>query len=190
MGLRCVIASLLATAACQPLYGGQAEIQHRPEKKPEPSVVTAVQPITYVEDCTVNFEYSPASAAWHPHPARARQLVTDGDGAQQAAARGSEEKRVMRTLDALWKYRLALEADPYDAEATLKLALEYDALLRKGCALAMLHRLTALTINPKFITAANAQIQTVGDNPSWFKGYRNEALVAVGLPPQRSRTTP
>jgi hypothetical protein len=195
MRTRWSIASLLAVAACQPLHGGPAEQLHMIPTKPMPKGATTVETVAYVEDCTVNFAYVPVSPGWHPQPARAVQLVADGDAVHRpAVANGDsverDDKRVFDMLYALEKYREALEANPYDAEATLKLALQYDALRRKGCALAMLHRLTALTINPRFITAANAQIQTVGDNPSWFKGYRNEALVAVGLPPQRSRTIP
>jgi hypothetical protein len=76
------------------------------------------------------------------------------------------------------QYRQALIADPYNAEATLKLALAYDKVLRKGCALAMLKRLDALAANPKF--GAEPQINRVLDNESWFKPYRNDALKALG----------
>jgi len=34
--------------------------------------------------------------------------------------------------------------------------------------------------NPKFATEANRQIDAVGDNGIWFKGYRKDAMQAVG----------
>ena len=58
------------------------------------------------------------------------------------------------------------------------LALAYDKVLRKGCALAMLKRLDALAANPKF--GAEPQINRVLDNESWFKPYRTDALKALG----------
>jgi hypothetical protein len=189
MALRCLLASLLVAVACQPMHGGPPETLRDPAEKPKPSAATPAQSITYVEDCTVDF--ADDAVRWHPRPVYAQQLVAEGDIAQQSAAKASvPAAKRDGTLDALKKYQGALLENPYDAEATLKLALEYDALLRKGCALAMLRRLTALTINPKFVRDANARIQTVEDNPGWFKAYRNEALVAVGLPPSRARATP
>jgi light-regulated signal transduction histidine kinase (bacteriophytochrome) len=77
-------------------------------------------------------------------------------------------------------YRRALLSDPYNAEATLKLALAYDRVLRKGCALAMLRRLETLAANPTLQPEAEPMIQLVVANPHWFKPYHGDALRAVG----------
>ena len=82
--------------------------------------------------------------------------------------------------EAIDKYRNALIKDPYNVDATLKLAVAYDKVLRKGCALAMLKRLAALSNNPKCASEANRNIDSIDANGQWFKGYRKEAMAAVG----------
>ena len=74
-----------------------------------------------------------------------------------------------------------MQKDPYNADATLKLAVAYDKVLHKGCALAMLKRLASLSSNPKFANESNRARDAVGDNATWFKGYRKDALQAAGL---------
>ena len=78
------------------------------------------------------------------------------------------------------KYRNALIKDPYNATATLKLALAYDKVYRKGCAIAMLKRLASLSNNPKWAAEANRNIDAIDANGAWFKGYRKDAMAAVG----------
>ena len=58
--------------------------------------------------------------------------------------------------------------------------LAYDRLLRKVCALAMLKRLVALQNNPTWTKAVTAKISQISDNAQWFKGYRKDAMSAVG----------
>jgi hypothetical protein len=180
-GSSSLLAIALAVAACQPLYGGAPEKLHAPEKKKRPPEADAKDvPIKYIDECTASFQDD--AKKWHPNPQRAGQLVESGDTAQQNAERAKEPAaKVAAIKDALDKYRSALLQDPYNAQATLKLALEYDMLLRKGCALAMLKRLSTLTNNPKFAKQAKAAIDSIGDNAGWFKGYRKDALSAVGL---------
>jgi hypothetical protein len=60
------------------------------------------------------------------------------------------------------------------------LALAYDRVYRKGCAIAMLKRLAALTVNPKYGKTANPTIDSISDNGQWFKRYRKDAMAAVG----------
>ncbi|MGE5182734.1 MAG: hypothetical protein ACM31C_11755, partial [Acidobacteriota bacterium] len=78
------------------------------------------------------------------------------------------------------KYRNALIKDPYNVTATLELAVAYDKVLRKGCAIAMLKRLSALSNNPKWANEANRNIDSIDANGQWFKGYRKDAMAAVG----------
>ena len=175
--LACLV---LATTGCQALYGGKPERLKNPERKkapPEPEQASVK--IQYVEDCTANVRDDPKLA--RPNPGLANQLVGDGDTALQNANKAkdpaSQAELIKLSID---KYRNALVKDPYNHEATLKLALAYDMVYRKGCAIAMLKRIAALQANPKYAKAANAKADEVNDNSSWFKGYRKDAIAAVG----------
>lgn len=119
----------------------------------------------------MNFSAPPTTKR---QPKVAEQHVVAGDSAIEQSA-PTKPQLAVQGVEA---YRQALIADPYNAEATLKLALAYDKVLRKGCALAMLKRLDALAANPKF--GAEPQINRVLDNEQWFKPYRNDALKALG----------
>jgi hypothetical protein len=70
--------------------------------------------------------------------------------------------------------------DPYSVDATLKLAIAYDKAMRKGCALALLKRLSQLAGHPKYGSEANRRIDDIDANGAWFKGYRKDAMAAVG----------
>jgi hypothetical protein len=83
---------------------------------------------------------------------------------------------VVKSID---KYVAAPRADPYSAAATLRLAVAYDQVRYKGCALAMLRRLHALGANTKLVPDQAQRIDDLVDNPQWFKDYRKEALAAA-----------
>jgi hypothetical protein len=176
-----VCLALGALTGCQALYGGKPERLKNPErrKKPPDPEGTATL-IKYVEDCTANFRDDPKLAP-RPNPGLANQLVGDGDTAMQNANKAkdpaSQAELVKLSID---KYRNALIKDAYNHEATLKLALAYDLVYRKGCALAMLKRIASMQSNPRYAKQANAKADEVNDNASWFKGYRKDAVAAVG----------
>ena len=173
-----VFVCLLGFAACQPLYGGAADGLHTPAVKPRP--VEKGQPIVYIESCSASFQEDPRT--WHAQPKLAPPLIQTGDTDLVGANKAPDEPaRVGLVRDAIEKYRLALQKDPYNADATVKLAVAYDKVLRKGCALAMLRRLSSLSGNPKFANATTAAKEAVTNNPGWFKGYRVDALTAAGL---------
>jgi hypothetical protein len=167
-------------AACQPLYGDKPEKLHTPEKKKKPpEVAEADIPVKYIDDCAADFHADPRTA--HPLPTMAQPLTNEGDTALQGADKATDANaKVGLIKDAITKYSNALKKDPYNADATLKLAHAYDLVLRKGCALAMLKRLAALSANPKFAKDAQLKIDSIDDNAGWFKGYRKDAIAAVG----------
>ena len=108
-------------------------------------------------------------------------MVGDGDTALQQSGKAKDPPAQAELIRvAIDKYRNALVKDPYNSEATLKLAIAYDLVYRKGCALAMLKRLASLSANPKFAKQANRNIDSVTDNTQWFKGYRKDAISSVG----------
>jgi hypothetical protein len=176
-----VVACLaLMLVACQPLYGGKPEHLKNPEKKKRPPEAEAPPPeIKYVDDCNADFRDDPKKV--HPQTPMSRQLSDAGDVAMQSSEKEkNDQKKVDLIREAIDKYRNALIKDPYNITATLQLAVAYDRVLRKGCAIAMLKRLAALSNNPKFSNEANRNIDSIDANGQWFKGYRKDALAAVG----------
>ena len=168
------------TTACQPLYGNKPEKLPGVPKKPKPKEAEVAEvPIKEIEECPADFRSDPKNV--RPQTSVSNQLTGEGDTAlansDKAADPAAAAGLVREGID---KYRNALLKDPYNAEATLKLALAYDKVYRKGCAIAMLKRLAALSANPKFARTANPAIESIGDNGQWFKRYRKDAMSAVG----------
>ena len=182
MGKGLVALSLVSLCACQPMYKEKAE----PLKAP-PQRIRRAQPepppaeLAFVETCDVDFTGKPTKKR---ETFKAQQLTVQANAVLQptitAPARPSAPASLQSVQDAISMYREALIKDPYNAEATLKLALAYDRVLRKGCALAMLRRLETLAANPMFHADAEPLIELVEQNPHWFPPYYKLALRAVG----------
>ena len=176
----CVVLVAGSVAACQPLYGGKPEKLRNPErkKKPDEPPEAAIQ-VKYIEECVASFRDDPKGV--RPDTGRSNALVGDGDTAlsqvPKAKDPASQAELIKQSID---KYRSALIKDPYNQEATLKLAVAYDMVYRKGCALALLKRISALESNPKYRNAAKRVADEVADNAQLFKGYRKDAVSAVG----------
>lgn len=168
------------SVGCQALYGGKPEKLRNPErkKKPEEPPEKAAE-IKYVDDCVANFRDDPKLV--RPDPGRANTLVGDGDTAMgqvpKAKDPASQASLIVQSIE---KYRSALVKDPYNHEATFKLAVAYDMVYRKGCALALLKRIAALESHPKYKSVAKRIADEVEGNGQLFKGYRKDALQAVG----------
>lgn len=180
--LACLVlaSGALGASGCQPLYGGKPETLLKPTKKKKPPAPPEEEvKVVYVEECTSDFRGDPTRV--RPMPTAAQSLIQEGQTAMQSADRAkdpaAQAELVKVSID---KFINALKKDPYSAEATLNLALAYDKVLRKGCALALLKRLPQLEGNPKFEKEARLVADRVSDNTSWFKGYRKDAISAVG----------
>ncbi len=169
-----------AVTSCSPLYGGRPEKLKNPERKKKPKEAEEAAPqITYVEECNANFSDDPKKA--RPQLSEGRRLFDAGEGALEQSDKVKEDSMKVSLLrEAIDKYRNALIKDPYNVPATLKLAVAYDRVLRKACAIAMLKRLAALSNNPKWASEANRNIDSIDANAQWFKGYRKDAMAAVG----------
>ncbi len=166
--------------ACQPLYGGKPERLVAPAKKKPPKEEAAPEvQIKEVEDCQADFRLDPRTA--RPQASLSSQLTGEGDTALASSDKATDPSTQAGLLrEAVDKYRNALIKDPYNSEATLKLALAYDRVYRKGCAIAMLKRLATLSGNPKFSHTAGPAIDSISDNSQWFRRYRKDAMSAVG----------
>jgi hypothetical protein len=174
-----VVGLCLGLVACKPLYGDPPDRLHPLEEKRRPADPPA-PPIIYVEDCQTSFQDDPTK--WHRQPTLAAPLIERGDAALASSDKTKQDTaQVGLVRDAIDKYRLALQKDPYSADATLKLAVAYDKVLYKGCALAMLKRLASLASNPKFANETNQALGAITGNGRWFKGYRKDAMQAAGL---------
>jgi hypothetical protein len=180
--LACLVlaASSLSLGGCQPLYGSKAEKLRNPEKKKRPPAPPDEETrVVYVEECASDFRGDPARA--RPTPTLANQLVSEGEIAMQSSDRAADPTSQAELLRVgIDKFRNALIKDPYNHDATLQLALAYDRVRRKGCALAMLKRLAQLETNPKYARGARLAADKVTDNEQWFRGYRKDAISAVG----------
>jgi len=179
-GVLLCIALAFGVASCSPLYGNKPDRLKNPEKKKKPPEEEAkVQPVKYIDECTANFSDDPKKA--RPQPPMGRTLYEQAESALQQSDTAKEDSiKVGLIKEAIEKYRNALIKDPYNVPATLKLAVAYDRVLRKGCAIAMLKRLASLSNNPKWASEANRNIDTIDANAQWFKGYRKDAMQAVG----------
>lgn len=181
-GVRLLVCLTLAcgVTACAPMYGARPEKLKNPERRKRPKEVEEAKPqIQYVEDCSANFTDDPKKA--RPQVPLARRLFAQAESALEESERAKEDTaKVGLIQEAIDKYRNALIKDPYNIPATLKLAVAYDRVLRKGCAIAMLKRLASLSNHPKFASEANRNIDAIDANAQWFKGYRKDAMSAVG----------
>jgi hypothetical protein len=177
------IASLVLVA-CQPMYGAKPEkmrmaIRDRRDTKIPTDDIPAGP--TYVETCTVDFQKAAPKTGIKRDTRSSAKLVGSGDTTITTAdATADVAQRADLVRESIDRYSGALVRDPFNAEATLKLALAYDRVYRKGCALALLKRLVALAGNQLYEPDATANINRVDDNKQWFKGYRTEALRAIG----------
>jgi hypothetical protein len=180
MRLLVALALAFGVASCSPLYGSKPEKLRNPEKKKRPpEVAEATAEIKYVEDCNANFSDDPKKA--NRQSPLSRQLFDQAETSLVESDKAKEETMKIGLIkEAIEKYRNALIKDPYNVPATLKLAVAYDRVLRKGCAIAMLKRLASLSNNPKFASEANRNIDAIDANAQWFKGYRKDAMAAVG----------
>jgi hypothetical protein len=170
----------LGSLGCQPLYGGKPEKLKNPEKKKHPAEAPdQVAEVKYVEDCTANFRDDPKRV--FRDTSGSNTLTGAGDDAlgqaDKAKDPASQAELIRVSID---KYRNALTKDPYNSEATLKLAIAYDRVYRKGCALKLLARISTLEANPKFQREAKRAADQVADSKEWFRGYRKDAVAAVG----------
>jgi hypothetical protein len=173
----------IAVAGCQGLYDGRPAPLPRtpkPTKHVEPPDPAAT--IRYVEDCPANFRGTPITDAQRDRAGSERLARQGTDAVTTAAAQKDPVAQASGVTTAIDKLGAALSKDPYNADATLELALAYHRVYRKGCALKLLGRIATLENHPKFRAAAKQAADRVSDSTEWFGGYRREALVAVGRP--------
>lgn len=169
---------LAVVAGCQSMYGQPSEPLLKVRKLPHPAVPEVDPLVVYVDDCPTNFHADPTGIAIDK--SRASQLTVRGDTSiQQAKRLDNPTARAEVVRDAIDQYREALIKDPYNAEATLKLALAYDQVNRRGCALKLLGRIATLESHPKFRIAARRMVDWVTDTPEWFQRYRKDAMAIL-----------
>ena len=170
----------MSSVGCQQLYGGKPEKLKTPEKKKKPPEPPGTEVgVKYIDDCTANFRDDPKRVFRDKQGSST--LVQAGDDSLSQALKvtdpAAQAESIRVSID---KYRNALQKDPYNADATLKLALAYDRVYRKGCALKLLARIATLESHPNFRVDAKRAADQVADSGEWFKGYRKEAVAAVG----------
>ena len=172
----------VAMAACQPMYGAPPEKLAKPkipvdkikeETKPQPPAKPEL-----VDVCPVDISRPAEKVA--RNKTAAQQRLQEGDVERERSQKEADDaEKAKHAKRSLQSYSDALVADPYHAEATLMLAVAYDAFRRKGCALRMLERIGIMRSNPALRGEAMAAADRVRTNPQWFAAYRDEAMKAV-----------
>lgn len=171
--------TIVAMMACQPMYAGKRERLRAPDELPRPpdpqgsgSAAKVIPKLD--ENCGTDRTTRTANLP-------SRSIGEQGDKKRVDASREPDaEKRAHKALEAVELYRSALAKDPYNQEATLGLAVAYDMLRRKGCALKMLTRIATLARHQAFRNTSDKLADEVKQTPQWFEHYRTEAERAVG----------
>jgi hypothetical protein len=171
---------VVAWAGCQPLYGGKPEpMKGPPKKKPPPEAEMVASTITWDEECEVDFHGKAGAVA--PNVNAGRTLSETASNTLVQADRSADPKsRAQLTLEAIDKFKAALGKDPYNAEATYGLAVAYTKVLRKGCTLKLLKRLSDLKNNDKYAGDAQRMIDAAADQNA-FKPFKKDAQQALGI---------
>ena len=180
------LVAVLAFAACQPMYGAKAPPMKSPQVIPEgkrkiktDDVAVKPQPIDQCEWRTKAL--ADPTKLPKRETTRSQDAVARADGklrSSDGAADVTSKEALL--IDSIQEYGAALSADPYNADATLKLALAYDKVLRKGCALKLIDRLAKMSAHPKLERDANAKLDEIENHKTWFEDYRKDALKATG----------
>lgn len=177
---RVVALAALLLASCS-MYGAKPDPMGHPRPEPVGKDKPVVEKVTPIEDCPVDFHHMIPKGGVKRDPMAAGTAVQSGDRSIKTANEATEpERRVDELRAAIEQYKHALVSDPYSSHATLQLAVAYDRVYRKGCALELLRRLYALANHPDFQADATNDIDRIEDNKAWFKDYRSEAMKAVG----------
>lgn len=180
--LAAVLVASVAGAGCGGLYSGKPEKVYKPSKKKEPDVVVAPVEIKWAVECTakLNEEAGVALKTHKKNEARVKQIAAQAQELLDAAATTTDNKqKAGQTAEAIDKLRKALVDAPYSAEATYSLAIGYARSRRKGCALAMLKRLSQLEKYDDFTSVSKRLIGDALDNAE-FQPFRKDADEAMG----------
>lgn len=168
-------------AGCGGLYSGKPEKVYKPGKKKEPEVVVAPTEIKWNNECAAKLNEEPGAAlkTHKKNEARVKQVAAQAEELLDAAAASTDNKqKAGQTAEAIDKLRKALVDAPYSAEATYQLAIGYARSRRKGCALAMLKRLSQLEKYDDFQAASKRMISAALDNGE-FQPFRKDADEAM-----------
>lgn len=172
----------LPALGCSGPYAGKAEKLHKPPKSAEPDEPPAAAvEIKYADECPVKFQEDPKDAIkQHRRNASAStRLVEQADTLLDDARVAKDDKqRAAQAAEAISKLRKALIDAPYHADATYKLAHAYAITRRRGCALALLKRLTELQKYGDFAADARRKIDEAEGDPVFapFRKQANEAI--------------
>lgn len=172
--------AVLVLAGC-PMYGEKPAKLRNPPPQPVGKDKPVVEKVKPIEECPVDFHHTIPKGGVKRDVMAAGSAVQSGDrSVDRANGSPDPERRIDELRAAIEQYKHALVVDPYSSHATLQLAVVYDRVYRKGCALELLRRLYALSNHPDFQGEATNDIDRIEDNKPWFHDYRDEAMKAVG----------
>ncbi|MCG8418363.1 MAG: hypothetical protein MJE77_10515 [Proteobacteria bacterium] len=174
------LGAITAEAGCAHPYSGKPEKLKKPRKKRKPESAqqaeNAEAPVLD-EKCRTNFFAD--NSRVRRRTRTSRQLTRQAEEILLEAERQEGSSRITAVGDALGKLRNALQADPYSAEATYRMAAAYASVGKKGCAVALLQRLNDLTKMPAAEASAERAINRALRDQS-FDLFRKDADQALG----------
>ncbi len=176
-----VTGAFVATeTGCAHPYSGKPERLKKPRKKKHPPAAedaAAPAEVVWDEECRANFNDDKRPLRRHEKAAeqmadQATQMLLQAETMDGAA-------RINTVIDAITKLKNALKKDQFNPEATLKLAVAYAVVHKKGCALRLLERLNDLQRMEEVSRKAQLAIRRATNEPA-FDGFRKDANAAMG----------
>ena len=165
---------------CAHPYSGKPERIKKPRKKkrPPPSEdAAAPTEIVWDDECRTNFNDDKKPLRRHEKDAEAMAKQADGMLLQAETMDGPA--RINTVIEAITKLKNALKKDQFNPEATLKLAIAYAIVHKKGCSLRLLERLNELQKMEEVSRKAQLAIRRATKEPA-FDGFRKDADAAMG----------
>jgi hypothetical protein len=178
--MRALIVCALLLGACGGPHKGKVDPLPKGPKKSGAATAGPAGPakIPWDDVCPTHFTEDARKAK--KSRSKADEHILPANALLDAAAVAKDDQvQVDKTMAAVDEYKKALLEDHYSAEATYQLAVAYAGLWKRGCAIAMLERLSKLGDNERLSGDIEPYLDRVATEPA-FQDFKVEAAQAIG----------